>query len=789
MAYLVRMVGGIMEIITLLKANIRHKKGSFMSVILLTLIVAMSVTTVLSIRDSAKKGILKAHEVVDTPNLWVAYYAHKLTDQIVKDVKSHPAVAEVEVRDCLLGTRYIMNGEAQDDTIMLMETSDQTKLLKEDISGVAGKAERLKRGEIYVSQGLLTNLHGQVGETLTIGTLAGDYHFRVKGIFLDSMMGASVIGRKLAYISDADYATMETAVAAQETEEIHALGKCMEIHMADSCKLSDARFRRQLNIDTGVLNMGFGSITRDMSIHYASLFPQIIASILMVFIILLLGIVLIVTVHSISVEIESNYLTFGILKAQGFGIRQLRAVFLYQYLIAEVFGSLLGIVLSIPLIKLTANIFAPITGVPAVVSVPGFTILLILLFLILLSVLSIMLVTRKLRSISPVRAIAGVRKEIYFDSRMNVPINKKFLSASLALRQFTAAKRRYISTFMIVAILVFFMMTITMLSGTITSKSALETMGAMVTEVDVMPKKQLSKEDFVNIEKEIEAFTEIRKAYYCQNSYFSFDGEETMGQVLENPDVLPAIEGRVPVYDNEIAVSPNLLDEFNLHIGDEVTIGWEDQEESYLISGTVQMMNDAGRCFVISDAGVRKLGYDQWLWSGYSLEDDKEQKKIVEALNKKFGDFIEAKCTEGAMDDTYQLAIDAMQLIIYVFSIIFSLVVVQMVCSKAFIGERKDIGIYKSLGFTCEKLRLQFALRFLIVALLGSILGGGFCYILSGRMLCMLLSEIGLTNFVASFYIKTVSIPVIIICISFFVFSYLASSRMKKVEIRELVTE
>lgn len=55
MAYLARMVGGTMEMITLLKANIRHKKGSFMSVILLTLIVAMSVTTVLSIRDSAKK--------------------------------------------------------------------------------------------------------------------------------------------------------------------------------------------------------------------------------------------------------------------------------------------------------------------------------------------------------------------------------------------------------------------------------------------------------------------------------------------------------------------------------------------------------------------------------------------------------------------------------------------------------------------------------------------------------------------------------------------------------------
>lgn len=775
--------------ITLLKANIRHKKGSFMSVILLTLIVAMSVTTILCIRDSARKGILKSHEITDTPNLCVWYYAHKLTDQMVEDVKNHPAVVKVEVHDCLLGEKAIMNEEEFTNIIKLMKAPDHTKLLKEDLSGVAGKADALKRGEIYVSQGLLTNLHGKVGETLTIETLAGDHNFTVKGIILDSMTGASVIGWSPCYISDTDCAEIEAAIAAKETDEIHALGKCLNIHKADSCKLTDAKFRRQLNIDTGVVNMGYGSITRDMSIYYTALFPKIIASILMVFIILLLGIVLIITVHSISMEIESNYVTFGILKAQGFGTGQLRALFLFQYLIAEVLGSLLGILLSIPVIKLTANIFAPITGIPAAVSVPVFPILLILLSLFLLSVVSILIVTRKLHSISPVRAIAGARKEIYFDSRMNAPINKKFLSASLALRQFTAAKRRYIGTFMIVAILVFFMMTITMLSGAVNSKSALEAMGAMMTEVDVSPKKQLSKEDFANIEREIEGFTKIKKAYYYQNSYFSFDGEAIMGQVLENPEVLPVIKGRAPIYDNEIAVSPNLLDEFNLRIGDEIGIGWENQKEQYLISGTVQLMNEAGRCFTISDDGARKIGYDGWLWGCYSLEDDKDREKIADVLNEKFGDDIEADGNGENMDDTYQVAIGSMQLIIYVFSIIFSLVVVQMVCSKAFIGERKDIGIYKSLGFTCMKLRLQFALRFLMVAILGAMLGSVLCYALSGKMLSMLLSEIGITNFIASFDIATVSIPVFVICISFFIFSYLASGRIKKVEIRELVTE
>lgn len=57
-----------MEILTLLKANIRHKKGSIVSVILLTLIIAMSVTTILSIKESAFKGVDNAHEICDTPD-------------------------------------------------------------------------------------------------------------------------------------------------------------------------------------------------------------------------------------------------------------------------------------------------------------------------------------------------------------------------------------------------------------------------------------------------------------------------------------------------------------------------------------------------------------------------------------------------------------------------------------------------------------------------------------------------------------------------------------------------
>lgn len=781
-----------MEILTLIKANIRRKKGSFVSVILLTLIITMSVTTILSIKESAFKGINNAHEICDTPDLLVLYRSDNFTDDLVEKVKSDDRVKRVDIADSILTDKSTMGNEDYGNTMILIKSDENIRLLKSDLNGIAENAPKLKKGEIYVPQGLLTSLHGKVGEKISFETLDGEHEFIVKGILLEPTIGASVIGYKMLCISDEDFSEISSSVSEAETEDKHGLGKNLKIYKVDDCTLTSGQFRRQLNLDTGVTNMSIGSLTKDMSIHYTTLFPEIVSSALIVFVMFLLVIVVIVTVHSISVEIETNYVTFGVLKAQGFNKNKIRMLFLCQYLLAEMIGAVLGISLSIPLIKLTSNIFVTITAIPAVTSVPAGIIALILAVLFLLSAVSIFFVTMKINKISPVRAISGAKKEIYFDSRMNAPISKKFLSPSLALRQFTSAKRRYAGTLVIVAILVFFMMTITMLANAMNSKSALESMGAMVSEINISPKEKLSDNDLKIIENEIERFSEIKKSYYLNHGYFSFDGEEMMCSAFKDPSVLPVLKGRSPIYDNEIAVSPILLDEFNLKIGDEVTIGWKEKKEKYIISGTVPLMNDVGRAFIMSYAASEKIGFDYKLWGCYSLEngdDESLNAKIANTLNEKFGDIIEAEVSGELIDDTVDIAINAMQMIIYVFSVLFAFVVTHMVCSKAFIQERTDIGIFKAVGFTSKNLRIQFAVRFLIVSILGSAVGAFLSVLFSGKLLSGLFCSIGITRFAVDFTAFTFAAPIILICVCLFVFAYFVSRKIKNVAVRELVVE
>lgn len=781
-----------MEILTLLNANIRRKKGSFISVILLTMIIAMSVTIILSIKESTLNGVYKAHEICDAPDIFAIYAEYNFPDNIIEDVKKDSRVKGVNVTDSILTEKAKMGDEEYSNLMFIFRSDKNIKLVKEDLSGIAETVPKLQKGEIYVSQGFLTNVYGNVGEKIIIETTAGEYEFTVKGILLDPMFGSSMIGYTAFYISDEDFSEITSAVSKKETENQHGLGKCVQIYKSDSCTLSSGQFRRQLNLDMGITDMAVGTTTNDMQLNFTTLFPKTVSSILLVFVMLLLAIVIIVTVHNISVEIETNYVTFGVLKAQGFDKNKIRLLFLGQYLLAEIIGAVIGTALSIPFIGVTSNIFVKITAIPAVTKVPAGRIAAIMAALFVLSVISIFFITIKINKISPVRAISGAKKEIYFDSIINAPISGRFLSLSLALRQFTSAKRRYAGTLVIVAILVFFMITITMLANAVNSKSSLESMGAVVTEIDVEPKKRLSDNDFENIEKEIEQFSEIKKSYYFNASYFLLDGEDTLCVVYKDPSFLPALKGRAPIYDNEIGLSPILLDEFNLKIGDEVTVGWQGKKEKYIITGVIQTMNDAGRSFPMSYAAAERIGYDRSLWGCYSLESENDEilnQKIADTLNEKFGDIIKAEANGAVVDSSSEDAIKAMRIIIYVSSVLFSLIVVHMVCSKAFTQERTDIGIYKAVGFKASKLRIQFAFRFLIVSLIGSAAGGILSYFFSEKMLGILLKSIGITSVNTDVFAASFEIPILIVCLSFLIFSYLVSGKIRKVKIRELVTE
>ena len=91
--------------------------------------------------------------------------------------------------------------------------------------------------------------------------------------------------------------------------------------------------------------------------------------------------------------------------------------------------------------------------------------------------------------------------------------------------------------------------------------------------------------------------------------------------------------------------------------------------------------------------------------------------------------------------------------------------------------------------FSSTALRLQFAVRFLIVAMFGAAIGSALSLAFSEKMLSFMLRSLGVASFVIDHRFATVSVPIASVLLCLFLFAFITASRIKKVEPRTLITD
>lgn len=784
-----------MEILTLLKANIRRKKGTFISIMVLTIIIVTCMTAIVSVRDNYGNALEEAFEYADCGDSTAFVRTDYLTEEIRAAVENSELVERVEYYDAIVTNGTTVGENADGNSYFLMELPEGIRLFNENLDGFEEDIPTLKEGEIYFPLGLKEKLKCNVGDTVRVELLADGYaEFVIKGFVQEPSQGAMMIGWKQIFISEEDFINLYEQYKPLETEKISLDFTMVRIYQSEDSDLSLAKFQRQLNLETKIIDVASGAITLEQSVRYSTLLPDVVTNIVLVFVVFLYVIVLIVMSHSISTEIEIDYVTLGVLKSQGFSKGKIRIIIMMQYLLAQVVGIILGNVIAVPIER---KISAICQGITAVLPERGLSVgksILYTSIILLTSVILILIKTRKVAKISPVRAILGGRETIFFDSRLNAPISKKALSPSLSLRQITSAKKRYIGTAFIVAILTFSMITVNLTGNLLTSRSALAAMGLSIADIQVYYNNRENFDHWDEVEDIITSHSAIQEKNVIITGYASVNGENLYCEIYKYPEYISGVfKGREPLYDNEILITEMVADALDLKLGDEVTVTFQNGEDSFIISGFFQSGSDSGMAFAMNFTGAEKLGADtSYGYHCYVMEDKSKVEKVAEEIQEQYGEelVVEAFLEENnPVFNEYDMIVDALKVLIYGFSVLFAFVVVQMVCTKTFVQERTDIGIYKAMGFTSHKLRWGFAVRFFFIALLGSVLGVGLSVLFSGKMLGMALSLIGLSRVSTIFTTATVTVPMAAISISFAVFAYLASRKIKSVAVRELVVE
>lgn len=325
-----------MDILTLLKANIRHKKGSFISIILLMIVVTMSLSSIISVKDNATSASSDILEQLDSGNIVIYITPGKLTDELLETVKNYKYTKNVISYPALAAGKISgENGEYPGNGEFLQKLRPGYPLFNVAQNGYEEETPSLSKGEIYLTLGVQSTMKCNVGDVITVQTLFGDYEFKVKGFVVEPVNGSALIGWKQLFISDEDFDQMYLACKAAETELLSADYRVLHVYKTDDCPLSDVQFRRQLNLETTLLDNAHGSLTKQESCYYTGLFGNTILNILIVFVVFLFIIVLIILAHSITTGIEMEYVSLGVLKSQGFSNNKIKLVFALQYLTAQ----------------------------------------------------------------------------------------------------------------------------------------------------------------------------------------------------------------------------------------------------------------------------------------------------------------------------------------------------------------------------------------------------------------------------------------------------------------------
>ena len=785
-----------MEILTILKANIRYKKGAFSSVIILMFIITAAITAIISSNDLTYSSLNQALEDIGTGDL-IVWIDSGLAENVYDGLESNKNVESFHVDDCMFTNYNIINGHEvkNNESYGMLKWNNNYKVFNDNLNDFIANPEPLKSGEVYVPITFQNIYDCKIGSEIIIQTNFGDEVMYIKGFVQEPLAGAQFIGIKHFFISDEDFHKMsEKKIDTKEkTSKLLEDYKTIHIVKAVDSTLSMPEFKKSLNETSGIIDYSLFTESKNTMKGYTAIFNEVGSGILYAFIIILFVIVIVIICHSISSGIEMDYTNLGILKANGFTNKKIRMIYILQYMIAQLLGIMLGIAASYPIIMILGKLYLPITGIFISGGISVLKILGLLLSMITIVCLFVVVLTSKIGKISPVRAISGGVKQIYFDSHMKTQIHKKALSLTLAFRQFTSNKKQYLGTLIISAGLVFFMMSMSLLANCMSSERFMESFGEIASDLEIAFTEDYVLTEFDHVIEDIEKIGKVEEYSAMNYEYVTLNGVNIWCGFYKNLSGLEKriLKGRTPLYDNEFVITEIIAEEYGLSIGDEVVLSTKDGKSTYMISGLYQSTNDMGMCIAMGYDAYKKIGTLTPDYLHIKLTDSSLSKEISDTLNERYSGKLESSLPDDdfSITDMIETALNGITTLIYIISIIFTLVTVKMVCTRSFLRERTDIGIYKALGFTIRQLRLQFSFRFFIVSMIGAAVGIIFCIFLCPTMMEALLRRIGVTNFITDYTPDVIILPVCMICLCFFLFAYMVSGKIKKVDARELISE
>ena len=789
-----------MKYLTLLRANIKSQKSSFIGILTLVFIITISLLATLSIWMNAN---VYENEQMDRLGYGdITYWISEIPDreELLESIRNIDEIEKATMQDVIFFNQYDVYGEKQTPSVLgSLHVQTWTKesgyyIYNDNLTGICEPEEELSDGEIYVSPAFASLYEAQIGDAVGVSiTEDGEVlKYTIKGYFEDPVAGSALMGMKRALVTENDMKRLEEMIHEAGENATVGIGSAIHIFQNADYDMTLSALQEILSEKTELLQISGFSYPKGTITGFMLILQNIFAGFLIVFVLVLMVVALIIVGHSISSSIEQDYVDMGILKALGYTRTDLRIVQLLQYLVAVLAGMLPGIPLSMAVVKGIDRMTVTVVGILIPADIPIGESLLSLGIIIFIIMGFVFAKTAKIGRITPIRAIRGGAEDVYFKSRFTAPVHKSGLSFWLAYRQLVSGKKQYLSACLVTALLVFFLSSTVRLDAWLgpDGKGLMDSFSAVQFDLGIRYEDEDIREE---IEEILDSRAHISRLYQYRMGRGFLNQTEYLMNVTSATEYYNILEGRTCIYPNELVMTDFVANELGVRIGDTVTLGCEGKEQEFIISGIYQCANDIGANF-----GVTREGYESFFeeevregayYIYYIFEDASCIEEVTELLKETYGERIVVDDNSWSGTDAILQVTSALILLMLVITIVFILVTVSLTGSKILHKEQHDLGIYKSLGFVSENLRLAFAIRFGMVATVGSVLGIILSTYLTDPLANVILKVCGISHFTSSLNLIRMLLPGVIVTGLFLAFAYLAAGKVKKVEPGVLIVE
>lgn len=776
----------------LIHAGLKQHRGVLANVFALILLVTVALSTVLTLWVNAGNHVEDGLEQAGFGELTVWVSGSENWVGLGDEIADQPEVDRVETQQVVF-TNYTALGLESDSEgqLILYEPGRECyQFFTKDLDSYQPAPEEIQPGEVYVSPSLVSMFGLSIGDEIIfpIARSGRDLTLTVAGFFEDPVMGSSMIGMKGFLVGEADY---RAALDIIDSSGIDALGRAgAMLHIFPAVDMSVAQLNTILNERTRLPQFVEFTHSREAIAGFMLVLQNAFSALFLAFAAVLLMAVLAVSGHSISANIRAEYKNMGILKTVGLTTTDLRLVLLAQYGAAVLAGMALGLTLTAPISSAVSGATVTTTGlkIPAVLPIgwvaAGFGGILLLLggFIYWRA--------GKIGKVSPMRAIRGEMETSNSSGKPAVQIAEKALPLRLALRQLMTGRRMYIGALAVAVLLSFFAAMIGRMDAWLgpDGKGMMDAFNPADHDIGVQMFGEFTIDSAEDI---VLQYSEITDTYLLAMPSASVNGVDYAANAISEPERFHILEGRACTGDNEIVLTEFVASDLGVDIGDTVTVRGDFSSGEYTVSGIYSCANDMGANVGLSQAGYLKIGRDDpriWCWH-FFLSDPSQKTAITQALEERFGGDVHVH--ENTWPGLFGIiaAMRALVAVMYGLVAFFILIVTAMTGSRVLESERRDIAIYKAIGFTEGQQRLSFALRFGVTGAVGAIIGVTLSAILSGPIVSAAMKLAGISNFAAVSSWGNTLLPWLIVTLLFAIFAYFAAGKIKRVALTSLMSE